>query len=103
MRHYFVLGYTANGSNSSRVQEARSERAYKRARLISSAPSALQQANFSRRSFVEKQLALNLAQFAGANKDLDLGEDQVENLVGTLIVSGTPAPYTRRDTMTSAY
>ncbi|TKA83116.1 hypothetical protein B0A55_00907 [Friedmanniomyces simplex] len=45
----------------------------------------MQQANFARRSFAEKQLALNLAQFAGANKDLDLGRDQVENLVGALI------------------
>jgi len=67
----------------------KSERAYKRARITAKAPSALQQANFSRRSFVEKQLALNLAQFAGANNDLDFGRDQVENLVGTLIVSCT--------------
>ena len=60
---------------------------------MATAPSALQQANFARRSFVEKQLALNLAQFAAANKDLDLGKDQVENLVGTLIVSLTrPLP-----------
>lgn len=32
-------------------------------------------------------MALNLAQFAGANGDLNLGGDQVENLVGALIVS----------------
>ncbi|KAI6874619.1 hypothetical protein KC338_g1118 [Hortaea werneckii] len=70
---------------NTRIQEMRSERATKRARLMATAPSALQQANFARRSFVEKQLALNLAQFAAANKDLDLGKDQVENLVGTLI------------------
>ncbi len=30
-------------------------------------------------------MALNLAQFAHSNQDLDLGSDQVENLVGTLI------------------
>jgi hypothetical protein len=63
---------------------------HKKPRVGEAAPSALQQANFSRRSFVEKQLALNLAQFAGAHKDLSLGQDQVENLVGTLIVSRTP-------------
>ena len=73
----------------------RSLRATKRARLMATAPSALQQANFARRSFVEKQLALNLAQFAAANTDLDLGKDQVENLVGTLIVSLTRPPSTQ--------
>ena len=35
-------------------------------------------------------MALNLAQFASANKDLDLGTDQMENLVGMLIVSFVP-------------
>ncbi|KAK5124500.1 hypothetical protein LTR85_001717 [Meristemomyces frigidus] len=70
---------------NTRVQALRSERAFKMARLNTNPPSALQQANFSRRSFVEQQLALNLAQFANTNKDLDLGSDQVENLVGTLI------------------
>ncbi|KAK4545040.1 hypothetical protein LTR36_003591 [Oleoguttula mirabilis] len=70
---------------NTRVQAIRSERAFKKARLIACPPSALQQANFARRSFAEQQLALNLAQFANANKDLDLGRDQVENLVGTLI------------------
>ncbi|TKA72898.1 hypothetical protein B0A55_05346 [Friedmanniomyces simplex] len=68
---------------NTRVQELRNERVHKRAR--SAPPSAMQQASFARRSFAEKQLALNLAQFAGANKDLDLGRDQVENLVGALI------------------
>lgn len=34
-------------------------------------------------------MALNLAQFASENKDLDLGSDHVENLVGALIVSRT--------------
>lgn len=50
------------------------------------APSALSQANFTRRSIREQQTALSLAQFANANPDLDLGGDQVENLVGALIV-----------------
>ena len=73
-----------------------SEGLSKKTRTPASAPSALQQANFARRSFVEKQLALHLAQFASANKDLDLGQDQVENLVGTLIVSCTQFLYQRR-------
>ena len=75
---------------SSRVQQLRSEYAFKRAQSIAAAPSQLEQANFARRSFRDKQMALNLAQFASANEDLDLGSDRVENLVGTLIVSRTP-------------
>jgi len=55
--------------------------------VAAQAPRQLEQANFARRSFVEKQVALNLAQFAGTNGDLNLGGDQVENLVGALIVS----------------
>lgn len=47
----------------------------------------LEQANFAKRPFVEKSLALNLAQFASEQQQLDLGRDQVENLVGMLIVS----------------
>ncbi|EMC95572.1 hypothetical protein BAUCODRAFT_494698 [Baudoinia panamericana UAMH 10762] len=67
------------------LEEAlRIEREYKRARLTD-APSALHQANFLRRSFAEKQTALTLAQFASANNDLELGNDQVENLVVALI------------------
>ena len=66
----------------------RNEHAHRRARIASQqAPRPLEQANFARRTFQEKQLALNLAQFANANKDMGLGIDQVENLVGTLIVS----------------
>nr|POE77953.1 curved dna-binding protein [Quercus suber] len=42
--------------------------------------SVLEQANFAKRSFSEKQMALNLTQFASANQDLELGKDQVENL-----------------------
>ena len=72
------------------MQQLRSENAFRRARIAADAPRQLEQANFARRSFIEKQMALNLAQFASANKDLDLGSDQVENLVGTLIVSNTP-------------
>lgn len=56
------------------------------------APSALEQANFSRRSFLEKQLALNLTQFGNVDKDLNLGRDQLENLLGMLIVS-SPRPH----------
>jgi hypothetical protein len=74
---------------STRVQQLRNQHAYTRARIIASAPRQLEQANFARRSFREKQMALNLAQFASENKDLDLGSDHVENLVGALIVSRT--------------
>ena len=70
---------------STRVQQLRTENVYKKARIAAAAPSQLGQANFARRSFRDKQMALNLAQFASANQDLDLGSDQVENLVGTLI------------------
>lgn len=72
--------------HSTRVQELRSERAFKRAQHAL-APKPMEQANFARRSFRERQTALQLAQFASAHDDLDLGSDQVENLVGTLIVS----------------
>ncbi|CAK3901221.1 Curved DNA-binding [Lecanosticta acicola] len=71
---------------NSRVQKIRDiSAAYKRARLHPSAPSALKRANFAKRPFNEKQVALQLAQFANNNQDLNLGGDQVENLVGTLI------------------
>lgn len=56
------------------------------------APRPLDQANFARRSIREQKTALNLAQFANTNQDLDLGSDQVQNLVGTLIVSLTETP-----------
>ncbi|KAK0904175.1 hypothetical protein LTS16_018514 [Friedmanniomyces endolithicus] len=68
---------------STRMQDIRNQRIHKRPRTAP--PSVMQQANFARRSFAEKQLALNLAQFASANKDLELGSDQVDNLVGALI------------------
>jgi hypothetical protein len=50
------------------------------------APSPLEQANFAKRPMLEQQLALNLAQFASEQNDIDLGRDKVTNLVGTLIV-----------------
>ncbi|KAK5137194.1 hypothetical protein LTR08_000699 [Meristemomyces frigidus] len=76
---------------NTRVQQLRSESVFRQARSTANAPSPLQQANFSRRSFVEKQLALHLAQFASTNQDLDLGRDQVENLVGALIAEAPSA------------
>lgn len=73
---------------SSRVQRIHdTDASIKRARVSRTAPKALQQANFAKRSFSEKQVALQLAQFANENKDLNLGSDRVEDLVGTLIVS----------------
>lgn len=71
---------------SKRVQQLRDERSFQRLRIAKKI-RALERANFAKRPFNEKQLALNLAQFASSNNDLDLGSDQVENLVGTLIVS----------------
>jgi hypothetical protein len=63
-------------------------------------PSPLEQANFAKRPMLEQQLALNLAQFASEQNDIDLGRDKVTNLVGTLIVrvsfpvhSPTPFPW----------
>lgn len=82
-----------------RAQQARRREARSREQMIAQAPRQLQQANFARRSFRDKQLALNLAQFATSNKDLELGSDQVENLIGTLIVSCTSF----HCLMTSAY
>jgi len=71
------------------MQRLKCEHTNRTAHIDRAKPSALKQANFAKRSFAEKQLALNLAQFADANNDLDLGKDQVENLVGALIVSRT--------------
>ncbi|KAK0873885.1 hypothetical protein LTR87_011815 [Friedmanniomyces endolithicus] len=70
---------------TTRMQDLRNQRIRKRPRTRTAPPRIMQQANFARRSFAEKQLALNLAQFASANKDLELGSDQVDNLVGALI------------------
>lgn len=50
-------------------------------------PRTLEQVNFAQRPINEQQVALNLAQFATDNADLNLGSDKVQNLVGTLIVS----------------
>jgi len=69
------------------MQKFMYEYTIRKAPIETAKPSAMRQANFAKRSFAEKQLALNLAQFADANHDLDLGKDQVENLVGALIVS----------------
>ena len=43
-------------------------------------------AAFDDRPFLDRQAALNLAQFSQANSDLNLGSSEVENLIGTLIV-----------------
>lgn len=82
------------------MQELRNERVSKRARLSTPPIKPLEQVNFVRQSFRDKQMALNLAQFASADGDLGLGPDQVDKLVGTLIVSGTPSY--RASEMTSA-
>ena len=63
-----------------RSQEMRTETA-----AMDVNPSVLYEMDFAQRPFDEQQLALNLAQFANDNQDLDLGGDEVQNLVGTLI------------------
>ncbi|KAI9809548.1 MAG: hypothetical protein M1827_006783 [Pycnora praestabilis] len=46
--------------------------------------------DFENRPFVERKTALNLAQLAHFNNDLNLSLDQMENLVGTLIAEAPP-------------
>jgi len=87
--HPETSGSSAELACSTRIQDIRNERVHKRPGTAR--PSVMQQANFARRSFAEKQLALNLTQFASANKDLELGSDQVDNLLGALIVSSANA------------
>lgn len=41
---------------------------------------------FDNRPFLDRQAALNLAQFSQSNSDLHLGSSEVEDLIGTLIV-----------------
>lgn len=68
------------------------------------APSVLDRAYFANRSFDEKQVALQLAQLARGNTDLDFGGKSVESLVGTLIVSSTiPTPWLARITETNPH
>ena len=66
------------------------EREERRARIAAAAKA--QNGNkeaFDKRPFIEQRTAFNLAQFAQSNTDLNLSTDQVENLIGTLIVSLT--------------
>lgn len=51
------------------------------------AAEAKVKANFERRPFNERQVALNLAQLASGDTEMDLSVDQIENLTRTLIVS----------------
>lgn len=51
---------------------------------------------FENRPFLDRQAALNLAHFSQANSDLNLGSSEVENLIGTLIVSYPKAAYVLR-------
>lgn len=51
---------------------------------------------FDNRPFLDRQAALNLAQFSQANLDLNLGSSEVENLIGTLIVRYPKAAYVLR-------
>lgn len=49
-----------------------------------------QQEAFHKRSLADQEAALNLAQFAQLNTDLNLSSDQVQNLIITLIVRLLP-------------
>lgn len=74
--------------NSTKVSKLRDAYVYdKRDRLamLPRPPLTLEKDNFAKRSIHEQQVALNLAQFATSNADLNLGADQVQNLLGTLI------------------
>lgn len=50
----------------------------------------VQQEAFHKRSLADQEAALNLAQFAQLNTDLNLSSDQVQNLIITLIVRLLP-------------
>lgn len=43
--------------------------------------------DFHKRSVIDQQAALNLAQFAQSNNDINLGGGEIENLLNILIVS----------------
>lgn len=46
--------------------------------------------DFYKRSLIDQQAALNLAQFAQSNNDINMGGDEIQNLINTLIVSISP-------------
>lgn len=50
----------------------------------------LLQETFENHPFLECQAALNLAQFAQVNPDLNISSDQIENLIAALIVRESP-------------
>lgn len=56
-------------------------------KLRAAAQAQAETKDFQKRPFAERQAALNLAQFARQNQDLNISADLVENLVSTLIVS----------------
>ena len=74
------------------VQDARRLRAA--AKRFQRAAGERQNDVFENRPFLERQAALNLAQFAQSNPDLGLGADQVGDLINTLIVSSHKYPPT---------
>ncbi len=67
-------------------------------KLRAAAQAQAETKDFRKRPFAERKAALNLAQFARQNQDLNISADQVENLVSTLIVSPMPP----QKSMTSA-
>ncbi|KAI9723435.1 MAG: hypothetical protein M1812_001319 [Candelaria pacifica] len=67
-----------------RQQPAKRSKSETRQRAAQAA-QAQAKTNLGKRPFREQQTALNLAQFAGANRDVGLSPDRVENLVDSLI------------------
>lgn len=74
--------------SKSRIRDAKRLRARAQAQAQRAADKE-RQVEFDRRPFLDRQAALNLAQFSqsGSNADLCLGSTQVDNLIGALIVS----------------
>lgn len=72
---------------NTRVQQLRDDHVYQKRARLSRSHTPRGPAAFSQRPIQDQQAAMHLAQFASQNNDLDLGVDQVQNLVGALIVS----------------
>lgn len=80
-----------NPSTTQHVSPAAPSRAVEQ-KLRASAQAQAETKNFQKRPFAERKAALNLAQFARQNQDLNISADQIENLLGTLIVSSCQPP-----------
>lgn len=75
-------------ANAMAEAESQAEAAEARAQAVPKKP--LLQETFVNHPFVVCQAALNLAQFAQANPDINISSDQIENLIAALIVRKFP-------------